>query len=80
MSDFSRQAQRLPTPARRAFPYLILGHYSVTDPVSDMSQIGHTYSGGEWQTALDRFSEIGGNAILYTYPTGDVDIICAAEK
>lgn len=45
-----------------------------------MSHIGHTYSGGERQTALDRFSEIGGNAILYTYPTGDVDIICAAEK
>lgn len=80
MSDFSRQVQRLPTPARRAFPYLILGHYSVTDPVSDMSQIGHSYSGGEWQTALDRFEDVGGNAILYTYPTGDVDIICAAEK
>lgn len=25
-------------------------------------------------------SEVGGNAILYTYPTGNVDIICAAEK
>lgn len=35
-----------------------------------MSQIGHYYSGGD----------IGGNAILYAYPSGDVDIICAAEK
>lgn len=60
--------------------YLILGHYSVTDPVNDMSQIGHTYSGGEYQTASDRFAHIGGNAIVYTYPSGDVDIICAAEK
>ena len=46
----------------------------------DMSQIGHSYSGGEWQTARDRFEDIGGNAILYTYPTGDVDIICASDK
>ena len=45
-----------------------------------MSQIGHTYSGGEYQTASDRFAHIGGNAIVYTYPSGDVDIICAAEK
>lgn len=45
-----------------------------------MSQIGHFYSGGEHQRAQDRFADIGGNAIIYTYPTGDVDIICAAEK
>lgn len=45
-----------------------------------MSHIGHTYSGGEQQRAVDRFSDIGGNAIVYTYPSGDVDIICAAEK
>lgn len=45
-----------------------------------MSRIGHSYSGGEQQTAADRFQDIGGNAILYTYPTGDVDIICASDK
>lgn len=45
-----------------------------------MSHIGHAYSGGEQQRAADRFADIGGNAILYTYPTGDVDIICAAER
>lgn len=45
-----------------------------------MSQIGHTYSGGERQTALDRCESIGGNAIIYTYPSGDVDILCASDK
>lgn len=45
-----------------------------------MSNIGHSYSGGEAQTALDRFQDIGGNAIVYTYPGGDFDIVCAAEK
>ena len=45
-----------------------------------MSQIGHIYTAGEQQRASDRFYDIGGNAIVYTYPTGDVDIICAAEK
>ena len=45
-----------------------------------MSQIGHTYSGGEQQRAADRFAAIGGNAIIYTYPSGDVDIVCAAER
>lgn len=45
-----------------------------------MSQIGHIYTAGEQQRASDRFFDIGGNAIVYTYPTGDVDIICAAEK
>ena len=45
-----------------------------------MSSIGHYYSAGEQQRASDRFCDIGGNAIVYTYPTGDVDIICAAEK
>lgn len=45
-----------------------------------MSTIGHSYSGGEQQTALDRFEDIGGNAILYTYPSGDVDIICASDR
>lgn len=45
-----------------------------------MSNIGHFYSGGEQQRASDRFQDIGGNAILYTYPCGAVDIICAAEK
>lgn len=45
-----------------------------------MSQIGHSYSGGEAQRASDRFADIGGNAIIYTYPNGDYDIVCAAEK
>lgn len=45
-----------------------------------MSHIGHTYSGGERQLAADRFAAIGGNAIVYTYPNGDVDIVCAAER
>jgi hypothetical protein len=45
-----------------------------------MSQIGHVYSGGEQQRAKDRFADIGGNAILYTYPCGNVDIICASDK
>lgn len=45
-----------------------------------MSQFGHTYSGGEQQRAADRFAAIGGNAIIYTYPSGDVDIVCAAER
>lgn len=46
-----------------------------------MSQfIGYTRTRGEQQTASDRFENIGGNAILYTYPSGDVDIICASNK
>ena len=45
-----------------------------------MSQIGHAYSGGDQQCAADRFASIGGNAIVYTYPSGDVDILCAAER
>lgn len=45
-----------------------------------MSQIGHIYSGGEQQRITDRFCDIGGNAIVYTYPTGDVDIICASDR
>lgn len=45
-----------------------------------MSHIGHAYSGGEAQQATDRFSDIGGNAIVYSYPNGDYDIVCAAEK
>ena len=45
-----------------------------------MSQIGHTYSGGEQQQITDRFAAIGGNAIVYIYPSGDVDTICAAER
>lgn len=45
-----------------------------------MSQIGHAYSGGEFQAAADRFEAIGGNAILYQYPNGCLDIICASDK
>lgn len=45
-----------------------------------MSHIAHRYSGGERQTLSDRFADIGSNAIVYTYPHGDVDIICASDK
>jgi hypothetical protein len=45
-----------------------------------MSNISHFYSGGEHQTALDRFADIGGNAILYRYPNGCLDIVCASDK
>lgn len=46
-----------------------------------MSQfIGHRYTAGEQQEVKDRFADIGGNAIIYTYPTGDVDIICASDR
>lgn len=45
-----------------------------------MSTIGHLYSGGDQQIASDRFCDIGGNAIVYTYTNGDYDIVCAAEK
>lgn len=30
--------------------------------------------------AAKELSEIGGNAIVYTYPSGDYDIVCAAER
>lgn len=30
--------------------------------------------------AIKELSEIGGNAIIYTYPSGDYDIVCAAER
>ena len=42
--------------------------------------IGHHFSGGEQQNAQDCFSAIGGNAIVYSYPNGDFDIVCAAER
>ena len=45
-----------------------------------MSQIGYKRTRGEQQTALDRFFDIGGNAILYAYPDGSTDIICASDK
>jgi hypothetical protein len=35
---------------------------------------------GEQQSVQDRFEDIGGNAIVYSYPNGDYDIVCAAEK
>lgn len=45
-----------------------------------MSQIAHTYSHGEQQSISDRMFDIGGNSILYTYPDGTVDIICASDR
>lgn len=49
-------------------PYLILGHYYVTPDgiMSDLLSVSK--------------SDIGGNAIVYSYPNGDFDVICAAEK
>lgn len=45
-----------------------------------MSNISHSYTRGEQQRVSDRFEDIGGNTILYRYPGGELDIICAAEK
>lgn len=45
-----------------------------------MSQIGYKRTRGEQQEAADRFSDIGGNAIVYTYPNGCKDIICSSDK
>lgn len=45
-----------------------------------MSNVSHYYTRGEYQTALDRFEDIGGNAILYRYPNGCLDIVCASDK
>lgn len=46
-----------------------------------MSQlIGRHVSGGEQQNVADRYEGIGGNAIVYSYPNGDFDIVCAAER
>jgi len=45
-----------------------------------MSQIGHFYAYGEQQCIDDRFADIGGNAIIYRYPNGCTDIICASDK
>ena len=42
--------------------------------------IGHSYTAGDQQANTDRFADIGGNAIIYRYPTGDMDIICVAER
>lgn len=42
--------------------------------------IGHHFCSGEQQNVQDRFSAIGGNAIVYSYPNGDYDIVCAAER
>jgi hypothetical protein len=42
--------------------------------------IGHRYAFGEQQSIFDRWSEIGGNTILYRYPNGCLDIVCASDK
>lgn len=42
--------------------------------------IGRHPGRGEQQSVQDRFEDIGGNAIVYSYPNGDYDIVCAAEK
>lgn len=45
------------------------------------NQIGR-YMGGlsDIQEVADRYEDIGGNAYVYTYPNGDWDIVCAAER
>lgn len=45
-----------------------------------MQSIGHRYAFGERQNIRDRWSEIGGNTILYRYPGGELDIVCASDK
>lgn len=45
-----------------------------------MSKVGIWRSAGEQQRAADRFEDIGGNAIVYTYPDGCMDVICASDK
>lgn len=37
-------------------------------------------SHGEQQTYEDRFQRISSNTIVYTYPSGDFDIVCASDK
>lgn len=41
--------------------------------------IGHHFAFGEQQSAADRFEDIGGNAIVYSYPGGGFDIVCASD-
>lgn len=45
-----------------------------------MSNIGRYLINGEQCSVANRFEDIGGNAIVYSYPNGDYDIVCAAEK
>lgn len=46
-----------------------------------MSQlIGRHYWAGEQYNPADRYENIGGNAIVYSYPNGDVDIVCASDR
>ena len=43
-------------------------------------QIGIYRAQGEQKNIADRFEDLGGNAIVYSYPNGDYDIVCAAER
>lgn len=70
-AGYQPRSPRLPCPwcpVSEAPPYLILGHYYVTPDgiMSDLLSVSK--------------SDIGGNAIVYSYPNGDFDVICAAEK
>ena len=42
--------------------------------------IGHHFCSGEQQSLTDCFENLGGNTIIYSYPNGDYDIVCAAER
>ena len=66
-------------PPRPRFLYLILGHYYVSHAFMS-NLIGRHYWSGEQFDPADRFENLGGNAIIYSYPNGDFDIVCAAER
>ena len=42
--------------------------------------IGRHLSYGEQQLFRDRFEELGCNSIVYSYPNGDYDIVCASDR
>ena len=45
-----------------------------------MSTHGHMYASSGDMGRCTMVDDIGGNAIVYSYPNGDFDIVCAAEK
>lgn len=45
-----------------------------------MSGLVRNFGRGDQQSPSDWFTQIASNAIVYNYPNGDWDVICAAEK
>lgn len=45
-----------------------------------MSDIGHKYNDVSMLFTAEAFDDISGNAIVYTYPCGVMDIVCASDK